>query len=188
MRSLRLALPLVPLLALLAVLIAALLAPPASADEEFKGNAKGNALLYQLVDDFEVVRFDPDSSCGSCGTTGWTAGVRYGGRFGIAYTVTSTFGPYDGAAKLDEPGSVPDGEARAVKCENPQQPILKGAYRINRQTAHGVTDRDTIRFKSIGTFWDPENDTLGFGGFPEATGRAGWNSVSISILCFRAYA
>jgi hypothetical protein len=174
------------LLALLAVLFSALLAPPASAEE--KGNAKGNALLYKLVDDFEVAPFQPGSSCGACGTDGWTAGVRYGGRFGIAYRVTRTFGPYDGEADLGDPGSVPDGEAITVACEDPQQPILAGEHRINRQTSHGTADRDVLRFRTIGAFWDSENDSLRWGGFVTPTGQAGWNSVSISVLCFRGYA
>jgi hypothetical protein len=191
MRSLRFVplLPLVTLTTLLAILFGALFAPAAQADE-FKGNAKGNALLYQLVRDFKVPTFDPDSSCGSCGIGGWTPGVRYGGRFGVAYTTTPTCGPYRG--DLDEtssePGHVPDGEARAISCQNSQEPILKGAFRINHQTSHGTTDRDALRFSSIGTFWDTENDSLRFGGFVHPTGRDGWNSVSISILCFHAYA
>jgi hypothetical protein len=109
--------------------------------------------------------------------------VRYGGRFGVAYTTTTTFGPYRG--DLDEtssePGHVPDGEARAISCQNSQEPILKGAFRINHQTSHGTTDRDVLRFSSIGTFWDTENDSLRFGGFvhpPAATAGTACRSRS----------
>lgn len=170
----------------LAGLVAALaatlcLAAPAAAEE----NAKGNALLYQLVDDFKVPALD-NSSCGACGTGGWTPGVRYGGHFGIAYQTTRTFGPYDGEADLGDPGSVPDGEAIRLSCEN-SQPILTGGYRINRKTSHGTADRQVLTFRKLGVFWNSENDALDWGGFVEATGKKGWNSVTISVLCFRAY-
>jgi hypothetical protein len=32
------------------------------------------------------------------------------------YTVTKAFGPYNGAAKIGQPGSAPDGRALAVYC------------------------------------------------------------------------
>jgi hypothetical protein len=34
------------------------------------------------------------------------------------YTVTRTVGPYSGAAKLGEPGSVPDGEGKTVQSRS----------------------------------------------------------------------
>jgi len=181
---------------ILAVLVAALaaalcLAAPAAAQPPEKGNAKGNAELYGVVNAFQV----PTDAIGQngqvfgcCSTTGWTAGIRYGGHFGITYQKTGTFGPYNGEAHWsnDLPGQVPDGEALQLSCDN-NTPIIRGGQRINLKTIHGTADQQVLTFNGIHDFWDSENDTLGWGGFVTPTGEEGWNSVTISVLCFRAY-
>ena len=100
------------------------------------------------------------------------------------YTVTRTVGPYNGAAKLGELGSVPDGEAKTVAC-SPGESIIAGSAKINRKTSHGKTSRDVLTLDVIGAFWDPEVDLLKWGAFINATGRKGWNSVTLTVTCRR---
>jgi hypothetical protein len=40
------------------------------------------------------------------------------------YTVTRTVGPYSGAAKLGEPGSVPDGEGKLCSQDHPGEGLM----------------------------------------------------------------
>jgi hypothetical protein len=100
------------------------------------------------------------------------------------YTVTRTVGPYNGAAKLGGPGSVPDGEAKTVSC-GPGESILAGSAKIIRKTSHGITSRNVLTLDVIGAFWDPEVDLLKWGAFINATGRKGWNSVRLTVTCRR---
>jgi hypothetical protein len=100
------------------------------------------------------------------------------------HTVTRTVGPYNGAAELNEPGSVPDGEAKTVSC-GAGESIISGSAKIKRKTSHGTTSRDVLTLDVIGAFWDPEVDTLKWGAFIEATGRKGWNSVTLKVTCRR---
>jgi hypothetical protein len=100
------------------------------------------------------------------------------------YTVTRTVGPYNGAAKLGEPGSVPDGEAKTVAC-SPGESIIEGSAKINRKTSHGKASRDVLTLDVIGAFWDREVDLLKWGSFINATGRKGWNSVTLTVTCRR---
>jgi len=98
--------------------------------------------------------------------------------------VTRTVGPYNGAAKLNEPGSVPDGEAKTVSCGSGES-ILSGSAKIKRKTSHGKTSRDVLTLDVLGAFWDPEVDTLKWGAFINATGHKGWNSVTLTVTCRR---
>jgi hypothetical protein len=102
------------------------------------------------------------------------------------YTVTRTYGPYNGQANLQNglPGQVPDGEALAVFCNNLHDSIVVGTAKINRKTAHG-TSRVVLTLDVIGAFWDTEDDRLKWGAFVNATGRKGWNSVTFTITCHR---
>ncbi len=100
------------------------------------------------------------------------------------YTVTRTVGPYNGAAKLGERGSVPDGEAKTVSCGHGES-ILGGSAKIIRKTSHGTTSRNVLTLDVIGAFWDPEVDLLKWGAFINATGRKGWNSVKLTVTCRR---
>jgi hypothetical protein len=92
------------------------------------------------------------------------------------YTVTRTVGPYNGAAKIGEPGSVPDGRGVTVACA-PRESILKGTAKINRKTSYGTTSRDVLTLDPVGAFW---------GTFVNATGRKGWNSVTLTVTCRRS--
>ena len=102
------------------------------------------------------------------------------------YTVTRTFGPYNGEATWMNglPGQVPDGEARVVYCQ-PGESIVRGSATINRRTSHGVTPREVLTLDVLGAFWNTEVDMLQWGAFINATGRKGWNSVTFTIVCRR---
>jgi hypothetical protein len=100
------------------------------------------------------------------------------------YTVTRTVGPYNGAAKLGDPGSVPDGEGKTVSC-GPGESIVAGSAKINRKTSYGTTSRDVLTLDIVGAFWDTETDSLKWGTFINATGRKGWNSVTLTVTCRR---
>jgi hypothetical protein len=100
------------------------------------------------------------------------------------YTVTKTFGPYNGAAKIGEPGSVPDGEGIRVSC-GARESILTGSAKIIRKTTHGTTSKDVLTLDVVGAYWDTENDSLNWGTFVNATGSKGWNSVTLTATCRR---
>lgn len=100
------------------------------------------------------------------------------------YTVTRTVGPYNGAAKIGDVGSVPDGEGVTVAC-GPRESILAGSAKINRRTTHGTTSSDVLTVDPVGAFWDTEDDSLQWGTFVNATGRKGWNSVTLTVTCRR---
>ena len=101
------------------------------------------------------------------------------------YTVTRTFGPYNGAAKEGDPGSVPvNGEARNVSC-NAGDTGLAGSATVNRKTSHGTAPGVVITLNTIGWYWNSEVDLLQYGSFVGTTGRPGWNSVTITATCHR---
>jgi hypothetical protein len=102
------------------------------------------------------------------------------------YTVTRTVGPYNGAAKIGESGSVPDGEGVTVACNNPRESIISGSAKINRKTSHGTASKDVLALDPVGAFWDTEVDMLKWGTFVNATGRKGWNSVTLTVTCRRS--
>ena len=121
--------------------------------------------------------------------------VLLGGSFftGVAaaapsknYTVTRTFGPYNGAAKIGQPGSVPDGQAIAVYCAD-RESVIGGAAKINRKTSYGTTKSDVLTLDVIGAFYDTDRSdyALGWGAFANPTGKSGWNSVTITVTCRR---
>ena len=86
-------------------------------------------------------------------------------------------------SKIGEPGSVPDGEGVTVACNNPRESIVSGSAKINRKTSHGTTSKDVLTLDPVGAFWDTEVDMLKWGTFVNATGRKGWNSVTLTITC-----
>ena len=105
------------------------------------------------------------------------------------YVVSRTVGPYDGAAKLGEPGSVPDGEAVTIGCRTDRYPfgdnIVKGTATINRKTSFGTTSKEVLTLNVIGTGYDPDTGRLYWGAYVDATGRKGWNSVTLTVTCYR---
>jgi hypothetical protein len=102
------------------------------------------------------------------------------------YTVTKTFGPDNGAAKIGQPGSVLDGRALAVYCGN-RKPVIGGTAQVNRQTSCGTTRSDVLTLDVIGAFYDADRSdvSLGWGAFANLTGKSGWNSVTIAVTCRR---
>ncbi|MDT0352667.1 hypothetical protein [Pseudonocardia charpentierae] len=102
------------------------------------------------------------------------------------YTVTRTFGPYNGAAKIGQPGSVPDGRALAVYCGN-RESVIGGTAKISRKTSYGTARSDVLTLDVIGAFYDTDRSdvSLGWGAFANATGKPGWNSVTITVTCRR---
>lgn len=103
-----------------------------------------------------------------------------------SYTITQTFGPYNGAAAIGRPGSVPDGQALAVYCGN-RESVIGGSAKINRKTPYGTTKSDVLTLDVIGTFYDTDRSdiSLGWGAFADASGKKGWNSVTITVTCRR---
>lgn len=105
------------------------------------------------------------------------------------YTVTRTVGPYRGDARLGEPGSVPDGEAVTIGCRTDRYPfgdnILQGTATINRKTTYGTTSREVLTLNVIGTGYDPDTGRLYWGAYVNATGRKGWNTVTLTVTCYR---
>ena len=102
------------------------------------------------------------------------------------YSVTKTFGPYNGAAKVGQSGSVPDGRALAVYCAN-RESVIGGTAKINRKTSYGTTRSDVLALEVIGAFYDTDRSdvSLGWGAFANPTGKSGWNSVTITVTCRR---
>jgi hypothetical protein len=97
------------------------------------------------------------------------------------YTVTRTVGPYNGAAKLGEKGSVPDGEAVVVICRA-DDTAVKGSATINRRTSHGKSAR-ILRIGRHDVGLDSESGYSRFYAFVNATGKKGWNSVTLTVTC-----
>jgi hypothetical protein len=45
---------------------------------------------------------------------------------------------------------------------------------------------DVLTLDPVGAFWDTEVDMLKWGTFVNATGRKGWNSVTVTVACRRS--
>jgi hypothetical protein len=97
------------------------------------------------------------------------------------YTVTRTAGPFNGAAKIGQNGSVPDGEALVVNCK-PGDTAMKGSATIKRTTSHG-TSATVLRVGKHGVTFDSESGYSQFSAFVTATGKKGWNNVALSVTC-----
>jgi hypothetical protein len=97
------------------------------------------------------------------------------------YTVTRTVGPYNGAAKLGEKGSVPDGEAPVVNCRA-DDTAIKGSATINRRTSHGRSAK-ILRIGRHDVGVDSDTGYSRFYAFVNATGKKGWNSVTLTVIC-----
>jgi hypothetical protein len=98
------------------------------------------------------------------------------------YTVTRTVGPYKGAAKIGENGSVPDGEALFVNCRAGDT-ALKGSATINRKTTHGTAKSTVLRIGKTGVAFDSDRGYSQYYAFVTATGKEGWNSVTLKVTC-----
>ena len=99
------------------------------------------------------------------------------------YVVSRTFGPYNGALKEGDPGSVPsNGEARNVSCRSGDTG-LSGSATVSRKTSHGTAKNTVITLNTIGWYWNTEVDLLQYGSFVGTTGKPGWNSVVITVTC-----
>ena len=97
------------------------------------------------------------------------------------YTVTRTAGPFDGAAGIGQNHSVPDGEALVVNCR-PDDTALRGSATINRRTSHG-TSAKVLRIGGHGVTFDADSGYSQFHAFVTATGKKGWNSVTLTVTC-----
>lgn len=97
------------------------------------------------------------------------------------HTVTRTAGPFNGAAKIGQNGSVPDGEALTVHCGEGETAV-KGSATIKRTTSHG-TSATVLRIGNHGVAFDSESGSSEFYAFVSATGKKGWNSVKLSVTC-----
>ena len=97
------------------------------------------------------------------------------------YTLTQTFGPFDGAAKWYEPGSVPDGESLFLHCKG-DDTAVKGSATINRRTSHGKS-ATVLRLGRHGVGFDSERGFSEYYAFVDATGKKGWNSVTLTVTC-----
>ena len=51
----------------------------------------------------------------------------------VQYNVTATYGPYNGQAAFDTPGSVPDSDAPSVACHNSHDALLQVPRRSTAQ-------------------------------------------------------
>ena len=99
------------------------------------------------------------------------------------YTLTRTFGPFDGAARPGyDPGAVPDGEALFVHCRA-DDTAVKGSATINRRTSHGKS-ATVLRLGRHGVAFDSERGYSEYYAFVGATGKKGWNSVTLKVTCW----
>jgi hypothetical protein len=96
------------------------------------------------------------------------------------YTVTRTVGPFSGTDT-----SLGDREALSVWCTGATDSILSESAKIVRKTSHGTASRDVVTLDVLGAYWDSEVDLLKWGTFIGATGKSGWNSVTLTITCHR---
>jgi hypothetical protein len=99
------------------------------------------------------------------------------------YTVTRTVGPYNGAAKLGDRGSVPDGEAPRVNCRA-DDVAVRGSATINRRTSHGFARR-VLRVGKHDVAFNEESGYWMFYAFLIPSGQKGWNSVTLTVTCRR---
>jgi len=59
------------------------------------------------------------------------------------------FSPTNGAAKIGQPGSVPDGWALAVYCGN-RESVIGGTAKISRTTSDGTVRSDVLTLDVFG--------------------------------------
>ena len=98
------------------------------------------------------------------------------------YSLTRTAGPFNGAAGIGENGSVPDGEALTISCR-PGDTALKGSATINRKTSHGTAAKKVLGIGKHGVAFDAESGNSQFYAFVTASGKKGWNSVTLKVTC-----
>lgn len=99
------------------------------------------------------------------------------------YTVTRTVGPYNGAAEPGDAGAVPEGEAPLVNCRA-DDVALRGSASVNRRTSHGRAAR-VLSIAKHGVAFNEETGYWMFYAFVDASGRKGWNSVTLTVTCRR---
>jgi hypothetical protein len=99
------------------------------------------------------------------------------------YTLSRTVGPYNGAAELGEPGSVPDGEAPRVNCRA-DDVAVRGYATVNRRTSHGISRR-VLSVGKHDVAFNEESGYWMFYAFLIPSGHKGWNSVTLHVTCRR---
>jgi hypothetical protein len=97
------------------------------------------------------------------------------------YTVTRTFGPYNGQAHWsnDLPGQLPDGEALWVACD----PF--DALRSKSMVVKRLSGQKALRLDSKGvefSTYEPDDRWMFYAWF-SPTGQPGWSSVTMSVTC-----
>lgn len=97
------------------------------------------------------------------------------------YTVTRTFGPYNGQAFWwnDLPGQLPDGEALWVACD-PFDKMRGHSLRVDRLGGRQVLrlDRKGVEFST----YEPDDQWM-FYAWYVPTGKPGWNKVTMTVTC-----
>jgi len=97
------------------------------------------------------------------------------------YTVTRTFGPFNGQAtwQNDLPGQLPDGEALWAACDT-NDAIRGHSMGIDRMGGRQVLrlDRKGVEFSR----YEPDDRWMFYAWF-SATGKSGWNKVRITVSC-----
>ena len=105
------------------------------------------------------------------------------------YTVTQTFGPFNGQANESNnlPGGVhTNGEGYRVQCADQHDAIVSGSATINRKTTHGTASSDVVNLDVLGAYIETDAaNILEWGGFIATNGRKGWNTVTFKITCHR---
>jgi hypothetical protein len=109
------------------------------------------------------------------------AGTAEAATAAKTYTATRTDGPFNGAAGIYDPGSVPDGEALTLSCKDGYTAV-KGTATIVRKTSHG-TSRTVLKIGRHGVHFDAESGNSQAFAFVTATGKKGWNSVKLTVTC-----
>lgn len=113
------------------------------------------------------------------------------------YTVSHTWGPYNGAlptgatvpcgprSACTAPGSVPDfDEAPHIACNNAHDAMLGGNAVVDTKTpGHPTAKAPTVDLDRLGVFWDSEIDRIEWGTWIRPNGKAGWSSVTITATC-----
>jgi hypothetical protein len=97
------------------------------------------------------------------------------------YTVTRTFGPFNGQATWQNglPGQLPDGEALWAACDT------NDAIRGHSMTIDRMGGRRVLRVLEQGVSfsrYEPDDRWM-FYAFFAATGKPGWNKVRITVSC-----
>ena len=97
------------------------------------------------------------------------------------YTVTRTFGPYNGQAHWsnDLPGQLPDGKALWVACD-PFDALTAKAMTVTR-----LSGKKALRLDSKGVefaTYEPDDAWMFYAWF-SPTGKRGWDKVTMSVTC-----